>query len=184
MVPARQPRHLGMWLWQIQDLILGEKLSTNVLLGRIRTMRCCRCRCCWCSCCFISHVIRCPEKNGWQSKEGVKGLALNGTNPIPPCFGMLSADPTNLLIAWERNTVNQHRSTKRMWCDRCIANLFWRYRCSLRMSQTTPWLDFRAAKGCTDFGVTRVSETHYMLWTQSGQRNVMAVAVVGKFHLL
>ena len=81
--------------------------------------------------------------------------------------------------------INQHRSTKRMWCDRyCIANLFWRCRYSLRMSQTTPWLDFRAAKGCTDFGVTRVSETHYMLWTQSGQRNVMAVAVVGKFHLL
>ena len=75
-----------------------------------------RCRsCCWCSCCDCGPVgdQQMEQPNSVirlkllsvirKSKEGVKGLALNGTNPVPPCFGTLSADPSKLLIAWERH---------------------------------------------------------------------------------
>ena len=75
-----------------------------------------RCRsCCWCSCCGCGPVgdQQTDQPNSVirlkllsvirESKEGVKGLALNGTNPVPPCFGTSFADPSNLLIAWERH---------------------------------------------------------------------------------
>lgn len=86
-------------------MILGGRLSISVLLGHI-------------GCIVVLAVVVGQRPVGDQqmdqpnsvirlkllsvirkSKEGVKGLALNGTNPVPPCFGTPSADPSNLLIA-------------------------------------------------------------------------------------
>jgi len=52
---------------------------------------------------FENVVVTDPGLDPWGEAfykcEGVKGLALNGTNPVPPCFGTLSAESSNLLIA-------------------------------------------------------------------------------------